>query len=169
MQVHSYIYYEPKNFKEAMQSNECDLWKEATDKEIFAHRKNNTWTLVPLPPGHECIPSGWNFKIKTDKNGQSKRRKARFFSQGYKQVKGIDYQESFAPIVRYDSLPVVVVIAASKDLEFFQLDVKTAFLHSEIDEEIYTSQPEGYIAIKHEYNVCRLNKSLYGIKQASRL
>ena len=169
LHAQTFIYYEPKCFQEAMESPESDLWKRATDEEIQSHYKNNTWTVVPLPPGRVCIPSGWNFKIKTDKDGQPKRRKARFFAKGYRQIKGIDFQESFAPVVRYDSLRVVIATAASQNLELIQLDVKTAFLNGEIDEEIYISQPQGYIIQGREEEVCKLNKALYGIRQASRI
>ena len=124
---------------------------------------------MPLPPGRICISSGWNFKIKTGKDGLPKRRNARFFAKGYRQVKGIDYQESFAPVVRYDSLRVLIAIAAKHDLELFQLEVKTAFHYGEVDEEIYISQPEGYVTAGREHEVCRLNKSIYGIRQASRI
>lgn len=169
LQAQIFVYYEPKCFKEAMDSAEGHLWKVATDEEIKSHYKNNTWTVVPLPPGRTCIPSGWNFKIKTGKDGQPKRRKARFFAKGYRQIKGIDFQESFAPAVRYDSLRVVLAIAASRNLNLFQLDVKTAFLNGEVDEEIYIAQPQGYTIPGREDEVCRLNKAIYGIKQASRI
>ena len=169
MQAFNFIFHEPKSFKEAMASNEAQLWKTAADEEISSHSLNNTWTLVRLPPGRECIPSGWNFKLKVDKKGVPYRRKARFFAKGYRQIQGIDYQESFAPVVRYDSLRVIIAIAAERDLELYQLDVKTAFLNGIIDEEIYIAQPEGYIEQGREDEVCRLNKSIYGICQASRI
>ena len=111
------------------------LWKAAADEEIASHHTNNTWTVTPLPPGKDCIPSGWNFKFKTNKHGAPYRRKARFFAKGYRQVQGIDYQESFAPVVRYDSLRTIIAIAAERDLELIQLDVKSAFLNRIIDEE----------------------------------
>jgi hypothetical protein len=98
-----------------------------------------------MPPGRVCILIGWNVKIKTGKDGLPKRRKARFFEKGYRQTKGIDYQENFAPVVRYDSLRVLIAIAASRNLELAQLDVKTAFLNGKVEEEIFFSQPERYI------------------------
>jgi hypothetical protein len=124
---------------------------------------------VPLPPGRTCIPSGWNFKLKTDKLGLPCRRKVRFFAQGYRQVKGIDYQESFAPVVRCDSLRVILAIAAARDLELIKLDVTTAFINGLIDEVVFIAQPEGYVVPGHELDVCRLNKGIYGICQASRI
>ena len=110
------------------------------------------------------------FKLKTAKLGLPCRRKARFFAKGYRQVKGVDYQESFAPVVRYDSLRVIIAIAAARDLELIQLDVTTAFiafLNGLIDEVVFIAQPEGYIVLESE--VCRLSKSIYGICQASRI
>ena len=118
-----------------------------------------------MPPGRVCIPSGWNFKIETEKAGLPKGRKARFFAKGYRQTKGIDYQETFASVVRYDSLRVLIAIAASHNLELAQLDVKTAFLNGEVEEEIFISQPEGYIVAGREKEVCRLNKSIYAVSK----
>lgn len=115
------------------------------------------------------LPSGWNFKVKTDKLGLPCRRKARFFAKGYRQVKGIDCQESFAPVVRYDSLRVIIAITAARNLEIIQLDVTTAFLNGLIDELVYIAQPEGYVVPGRELEVCRLNKGIYGICQASRI
>lgn len=163
------LFYEPKSFAEAMSGAEGDLWRPAADHEMAAHIKNQTWTLVPLPPGRTCIPSGWDFKLKTDKLGLPCRQKARFFAKGYRQVKGVDYQESFAPVVRYDSLRVILAIAAARDLELIQLDVTTAFLNGLIDEVVYIAQPEGYVVPGRELDVCRLNKGIYGICQASRI
>jgi hypothetical protein len=142
-----------------------DLWHPAADYEMAAHIKKKT--LVPLPPGRTCIPSGWVFKLKTDKLGLPCRRKARFFVKGYRQVKGVDYQESFASVVRYDSLRVIFAIAAVRDLELIQLDV--TFPNGLIDEEVFIAQPEDYVVPGHELDVCRLNKGIYGICQASRI
>ena len=163
------LFLEPKNFKDAMTGPEAPLWKPVADEEIASHYKNDTWTLAPLPAGAICIPSGWDFRVKTDKLGQPSRRKARFFLQGYAQVKGLDYLDSFAPVVRLDSFRVIIAIAAGRDLEIIQIDVKTAFLNGRVDEEIYIAQPEGYIVPGHETDVCRLNKSIYGICQAGRI
>ena len=163
------LYYEPSTFQEAMDGPEGELWKLAADAEMAAHVKNSTWTLVPLPPGRVCIPSGWAFTLKTDRLGLPCRRKARFFAKGYRQVQGVDYQESFAPVVRYDSLRVILALTAARDLELIQLDVTTAFLNGVIDELVFIAQPEGYVVPGREREVCRLNKGIYGICQASRI
>ena len=144
-------------------------WKNVADDEINSHAKNNTWTLTPLPPNRVCIPSGWDFKVKTDRFGHLLRRKARFFAKGYRQEKGVDYLESFAPVVRYDSLRLILAIAAVRDLEIVLLDATTAFLNGEVEDEIYIAQPEGYVVVGRETDVCRLNKGIYGICQASRI
>ena len=86
-----------------MKGPEAPLWKPVADDEISSHYKNDTWTLVPSSPGAICIPSGWDFKVKTDRLGHPSRRKARFFAKGYNQIKGLDYLDSFAPVVRLDS------------------------------------------------------------------
>ena len=163
------FFLEPKNYKEAMNGPEAPLWKPVADDEISSHYKNDTWTLVPSSPGAICIPSGWDFKVKTDRLGHPSRRKARFFAKGYNQIKGLDYLDSFAPVVRLDSFRAIIAIAAGRDLEIILLDVKTAFLNGRVDEEIYIAQPEGYIVPGHETDVCRLNKSIYGICQAGRI
>jgi hypothetical protein len=165
----SSLYYEPQTYKEAMGGAESALWKLATDREIAAHLKNQTWTLTTLPNGRICIPSGWDFKVKTDKLGLPCRRKARFFAKGYRQVQGIDYQESFSPVVRYDSLRIIIAITAARNLELIQLDVTTAFLNGLIDELVFIAQPEGYVIPGREQEVCRLNKGIYGLCQASRI
>ncbi len=159
------LFYEPQIFNEAMSGAEGDLWRSAANHEMAAQ----TWNLVPLPPGRTSIPSYWDFKFKTGKLGLPCRRKARFFAKGYRQVKGVDYLDSFAPVVRYDSIHVVLAIAAARDLELIQLDVTTAFLNGLIDEVVYIAQPEGYVFTGREHEVCRLNKGIYGIFQASRI
>lgn len=139
------LFLEPKNFKEAMNGPEASLWKPVADDEISSHYKNGTWTLVPLSAGAVCIPSGWDFKDKTNKLGHPSRRKARFFAKDYAQIKGLDYLDSFAPVLRLDSFRVIIAIAAGRDLEIIQLGVKTTFLNGLVEEEIYIAQPEGYI------------------------
>jgi hypothetical protein len=163
------LFYEPRSFKDAMDGPDSIHWKKVADDEIFSHAKNNTWTLTPLPSHHVCIPSGWDFKVKTDQFGHLLRRKARFFAKGYRQEKGVDYLESFAPVVRYDSLRLILAIAAVRDLEIVLLDATTAFLNGVVEDEIYIAQPEGYVVVGRESDVCRLNKGIYGICQASRI
>jgi hypothetical protein len=163
------LFYEPRSFKDAMDGPDSIHWKKVADDEIFSHAKNNTWNLTPLSSHQICIPSGWDFKVKTDQFGHLLRRKARFFAKGYRQEKGVDYLELFAPVVRYDSLRLILAIAAVRDLEIVLLDATTAFLNGVVEDEIYIAQPEGYVVVGLESDVCRLNKGIYGICQASRI
>lgn len=152
-----------------MISPDAHLWKLAIQDEYESLIKNRTWSISDLPKGRTPIKSRWVFKIKPGVNGSTPRYKARLVAKGFSQRMGIDYSETFSPVVKYDTLRVILSFVAALDLEVSQLDVKTAFLHGELDEEIYLQQPQGYIEPGKENLVCRLHKSLYGLKQASRV
>ena len=108
------------------------------------------------------------FKKKTRDDGTIERYKARLVAQGFSQQPGLDYEETFCPVIRYESLRSLIAIAAQKDLQLHQLDVTTAFLNGQLEEEIFMKQPEGYVIKGKEHMVCRLKKSIYGLKQSSR-
>lgn len=156
---------DPQSLQEALNSDKADEWKKAMEAEYQSLIQNNTWTTVNLPEGKSVIPCRWVFKTKLDVNGSVTRYKARLVIKGYKQVKGIDYNEVYAPVVRYTSIRYLIGLAAKYRLKIHQMDAVTAFLQGEIDEELYMSLPPGY---EDENKVCRLNKSIYGLKQASR-
>lgn len=156
---------DPQNHQEALNSEKATEWKRAMDQEYQSLIKNNTWTLVDLPEGKSVIPSRWVYKTKIDGNGSISCYKARLVIKGFKQIKGIDYNEVFAPVVRYTSIRYLIGLAAKYGLKIHQMDAVTAFLQGDIDEEIYMSFPPGY---ENENKVCKLNKSIYGLKQASR-
>ena len=103
-----------------------------------------------------------------DSEGNATRFKARLVAKGFSQREGIDYEETYAPVVRYESIRTALAVAAARDLEIIQLDVKTAFLHGDLSEEIYMDQPKGFVLPDRASDVCRLKKTLYGLKQASR-
>lgn len=147
-----------------MESKDSSLWKLAIADEYDSLIKNNTWTLTLLPPGRVAIKSRWLFKTKTGAEGTAPRYKARLVAKGYSQRSGIDYGETYAPVAKHDTLRVILSIVAAYDLEMIQLDIKTAFLYGELNEEIYLQQPEGYVAADKENQVCHLHKSLYGLK-----
>lgn len=126
---------------------------------------NNTWSLVDLPGEKKAIPCKWVFKRKSDHTSKITRYKARLVIKGYKQKQGIDYNEIYAPVVRYTSARYLIGIAAKYNLEINQMDAVTAFLHGHIDEDIYISQPPTF---DRGEKVCHLNKAIYGLKQASR-
>jgi hypothetical protein len=160
---------DPSTFQEAIESSEKDKWMEAMVEENEFLSKNKTWELTELPKGKKPIGCKWVFKKKeavSEKEGE--RFKARLVAKGYSQRHGIDYDEVFSPVVRHTSIRAVLALVADQDLELEQLDVKTAFLHGNLEEEIFMEQPEGFKQPGTENLVCRLKKSLYGLKQSPR-
>lgn len=162
----------PATYQEAVGGEDATQWAIAIEEELRAHKENRTWSVVPRTPSMKTIDSKWVFKIKTDPEKTSKHFKARLCARGFMQRHGIDYNETFAP-VRYDSLRVLLAIATQDDLELMQFDVRTAFLYGEIDEDIYMEVPEGLIvgedsAEEEARVVCKLEKSIYGLKQSPR-
>ena len=137
--------------------------------EIDSHIRNHTWDLVPPLSGRKPIASKWVFRLKLNADGSVNYYKARHVAKGFTQQEGIDYEETFAPVARFTSLRVIISITVMEDLELHLMDVDTAFLYGELKEEIYITQPEGFIHPDYPTYVCRLNKSLYGLKQARRV
>jgi len=156
---------DPITFAEAVKS---EKWRKAMDQEIQAIEKNDTWDLTVLPSGGKTIGVKWVFKTKFNEHGEVDKYKARLVAKGYCQQHGIDYAEVFAPVARLDTIRIVISIAAQKSWVIYQLDVKSAFLHGEITEEVFVEQPPGYEQKGHEAKVYRLKKALYGLKQAPR-
>jgi len=138
------------------------------DQEIQAIENNDTWDLTVLPSGGKTIGVKWVFKTKFNENGEVVKYKARLVAKGYCQQHGIDYAEVFAPVARLDTIRIVISIVAQKSWVVCQLDVKSAFLHGEITEEVFVEQPPGYEQKGQEAKVYRLKKALYGLKQAPR-
>ncbi|GJZ97609.1 retrovirus-related pol polyprotein from transposon TNT 1-94 [Tanacetum coccineum] len=159
---------EPSTLQEALNNPDASFWKEAMQEEIEALHKNKTWELVPLPGGRKPIGNKWVYKIKRNGDDQVERYRARLVVKGYAQKEGIDFNEIFSPVVRMTTVRVVLAMCATYDLHLEQLDVKTAFLHGNLEEEIYMLQPEGFKQKGKENLVCRLKKFLYGLKQAPR-
>ena len=129
---------------------------------------NDTWDLVPLPKGKNKVGSHWVFTLKHNCDGSIERYKARLVAQGYSQSEGADYQEVFSPVVHYSTIRSLLAVANIYDWEIHQMDVKTAFLQGDLEEEIYMRQPDGYIDNDKPNHVCKLKKSIYGLKQATR-
>ena len=127
---------------------------------------NNVWTLVDPPEGIKPIRCKWIFKRKRGADGQVDTYKARLVAKGYRQHYGIDYDEMFSPMAMLKSIRIMAAMAAHLDYEIWQMNVKTAFLNGELDEEVYMIQPEGFTSTD-ESKVCRLQRSIYGLKQAS--
>uniref|UniRef100_A0A1J3K4I8 Retrovirus-related Pol polyprotein from transposon TNT 1-94 n=2 Tax=Noccaea caerulescens TaxID=107243 RepID=A0A1J3K4I8_NOCCA len=159
---------DPVSYSQAMKDVNCDKWIDASKDEIDSMVKNGVWDIVPLPEGHKAVGCKWIFKTKLDCNGNVERYKARLVAKGFNQKEGIDYCETFSPVSRKDSLRIILALVAQYDLELHQMDVKTAFLNGDLEEEVYMRQPEGFIIEGQEDMVCKLKKSIYGLKQASR-
>uniref|UniRef100_A0A6N2KNP9 Integrase catalytic domain-containing protein n=1 Tax=Salix viminalis TaxID=40686 RepID=A0A6N2KNP9_SALVM len=163
-QVHLAV-KEPRGFKSAVKN---PAWLLAMDAEIAALQHNNTWRLVPRPADHNVVGCRWIFKTKLNADGSIERHKARLVAQGFSQKPGIDFEETFSPVVRPASVRIILSLAAMHRWPLRQLDVKNAFLHGFLSEEVYMEQPPGYIDPQFPTHVCRLQRALYGLKQAPR-
>ena len=159
---------DPFNFHQAMQSSNSQRWIEAKNEEYKSMQDNKVWELVPLPEGVKPIDCKWIFKTKRDANGNVERYKARLVAKGYTQKEGIDFKETFSPVSTKDSFRIIMALVAHFDLELHQMDVKTTFLNGDIDETIYMVQPKNFESGDPKKMVCKLTKSIYGLKQASR-
>ena len=156
----------PTTIREAYSSPDADLWKEAVRSEMDSIMSNGTWEVVDRPYGCQPIGCKWIFKKKLRPDGTIERYKARLVAKGYTQKEGEDFFDTYSPVARLTTIRTLIAVAASYGLIIHQMDVKTAFLNGELEEEIYMDQPEGFIADGQENKVCRLLKSLYGLKQA---
>jgi hypothetical protein len=159
----------PKGYDEAIQSPEKELWKQAMVEELTSIFAHEVFEFAVLPPGRKAIGPRWVFDLRRDEKGNIVRYKARLTGQGFRQREGIDYSETFAPTVRLDTVRIVLALACYYDLELRQLDIKTAFLHGILpeDEVVYMRVPQG-VEAPAPGMVCKLKKTLYGLKQASR-
>ena len=137
-------------------------------EEINSLKESKTWELVRLPDGRKAIQCKWVFKTKYLPTGSIDKFKARLVAKGYTQKAGIDYSETFSPVVKFETVRIVMAISATDDLEIIQFDIKTAFLNGDIAELLYMEQPECFVDPAHPDYVCLLRKALYGLKQASR-
>lgn len=141
-------------------------WKEAVQNELNNHETNGTWTLTNLPPGRKAITAKWVLHIKRKADGSIDKYKARLVARGFSQREGIDYQETFSPVVRTATIRILLAIAQHRGWNVYQMDVTAAFLNGVVDEDIYMIQPPG--CEDGTRRVCKLNKAIYGLKQASR-
>ncbi|GKB49275.1 zinc finger, CCHC-type containing protein [Tanacetum coccineum] len=140
--------------------------KEAINDEMDSIMGNNTWVLADLPPGCKPLGCKWIFKRKLKVDGTIEKFKARLVIQGFKQKSGIDYFDTYAPVARISTIRLLIAMTSIHNLIIHQMDVKTAFLNGDLDEEVYMNQPQGFIMPGNENKVCKLIKSLYGLKQA---
>jgi hypothetical protein len=156
----------PKTIEEAYSSPDADLWKEAVQSEMDSIMSNGTWEVVDRPYGCKPVGCEWVFKKKLRPDGTIEKYKARLVAKGYTQKEGEDYFDTYSPVARLTTIRVLLSLVGSHGLFVHQMDVKTAFLNGELEEEIYMDHPDGFIAKGQEGKVCKLLKSLYGLKQA---
>ncbi|KAK8680511.1 hypothetical protein V6N13_109454 [Hibiscus sabdariffa] len=159
---------EPKTYQEAVSSPNSEKWLEAMRSEMDSMSDNQVWTLVEPPEGIKPIGCKWVFKKKTDMDGNVQTYKGRLVAKGYRQIHGIDYDETFSPVAMFKSMRILLAIAAFHDYEIWQMDVKTAFLNGKLEEDVYMTQPEGFVTPENAGKVCKLQRSIYGLKKSSR-
>ncbi|GJX37724.1 retrovirus-related pol polyprotein from transposon TNT 1-94 [Tanacetum coccineum] len=143
-------------------------WFEAIQNEIHEFDRLEVWVLVPKPIGVMIIALKWIYKVKLDEYGDVLKNKAWLVAKGCRQEEGIDFEESFAPIARIEAIRIFIANAATKKMIIYQMDVKTAFLNGDLQEEVFFGQPEGFEDLDNPTHVYRLKKALYRLKQAPR-
>ncbi|XP_073507724.1 alpha-1,3-mannosyl-glycoprotein 4-beta-N-acetylglucosaminyltransferase C isoform X1 [Phyllobates terribilis] len=162
--------YEPTSWENISKppEEEANKWIEATETEIKSMHDSNTWTLTDLPEGRKAIGYKWIFKVKYQTDGTAERYRARLIAKEYSQKYGEDYDETFAPVVKHTTIRTLLTVAAMKQMELRHLDVNTAFLNGDLAEDIYMEQPPGLKDERNPNKVCKLQKSIYGLKQAAK-
>ena len=159
---------DPLNMCEAMRLEDASKCEAAMQEEYDSLMANGTWELAPLPKNRKSVGCKWVFRTKKDASGGVVRHKARLVAKGYSQVEGVDFLETFAPVAKFNTIRCILALGAALDLEIHQMNVKTAFLNGESEEDIYMHQPQGFEVKDSEHLVCKLKKSLYGLKQSPR-
>ena len=161
-------YQAPRTYSEASESLDRDKWIEAMKKEMTSLEANDVYDLVELPKHRKVIGSKWVYKRKLKADGSVERYKSRLVAQGFSQKAGQDYDETFSPVIRFECIRSIVALAVQNKMFLHQMDVTSAFLNGDLEEEVYIKQPEGFVKKGQEHLVCRLKRSLYGLKQAPR-
>ena len=166
----NHIPNEPNTFKQAMTSPDAHLWQIAVNEEYGSLIANGTWELVDLPPDRKPVDCKWVFKIKCNSLGEVDRYKARLVAKGFTQKYGVDYHETYSPVAGLPTIRLLLAAAVQKGFFIDQYDVKTAYLNGSMppEEVVYMHQPEGFVVAGQEHKVCKLVKSLYGLKQSGR-
>jgi hypothetical protein len=159
---------DPTSYEEAMRSPHSSKWREDIEDEMRSMSVNQVWKLEETPKRAKTIGCKWVYKIKCDSKGNIDRFKSRLVAKGFTQREGIDYNETFSPVSSKDSFRIIMALEAHYDLELHQINVKTDFLNGDLYENIYMTQPKGFVVDRKENLGCHLTKSIYGLKQASR-
>lgn len=161
--------FEPRTYRQAMGGRDSEKWEESMADEFNSLLENNTWELTDRPKDREVLTGRWVYKHKRGQSGEIVRYKSRYVVRGFEQREGLDYNETFASVVKPMSYKLLFALAAAYDLEIEQMDVKTAFLYGEMDVDIYLEQAEGFRSKERPDQVYKLRKALYGLKQAPRV
>ena len=158
---------EPRSYREAVDPNNPNSpeWIAAINAELDSLQEHGTWEYVPRPKDKPIVSCKWVWHVKVKSNGSVERFKARLVARGFTQTHGVDYNETFAPVTRLDTLRLLTAMAVQRDWEFRHLNVKTAYLHGDLEEEVYMAVPQGLEDVPEDY-VLKLKKALYGLKQA---
>jgi len=156
---------EPQNYKEAADQ---EVWRKAMNEEIRSIEKNQTWELVNLPERKDAIGLKWIFKMEYNEDESIQNYKTRVVTKGYSQQRGVDFNETFAPVAQMETIRIVLAFATQLEIKVYQLDIKSAFLNGELEEVVHVHQPKGYFVKGQEEKVYRLQKTLHGLKQAPR-
>ena len=159
---------DPETVEKALRSSDRQKWIQAMNEERDSLVENGTWIPTKLPAGKKTLDTKWVFRIKRDSSGNIQRYKARLVVRGCGQIEGIDYSETYSPVVRYTSIRFLCALATKYDLDMDQMDVKAAYLHGDIEEDIYVEPPEELRSPEDEGQVWKLQKSMYGLKQSGR-
>ena len=161
------VEHDPETFPQAISSKELDLWYNVMKDEMDYMASNQVWYLIKLPYVVKTVGYKWVFKTKKDSHENIERHKERLVAKEFTQREGIDYTKTFSLVSGKDSLRVIMTLVAHFYLKLQQVGVKMTFLNSELEEEVYMKQPDGFSSNAGDHLVCKLNKSIYGLKQAS--
>lgn len=159
---------DPVTVTEALDGPEKDQWRAAMVQEYESFIENDAWQVVDAPEGANIVECKWVFKRKINSDN-SVRHRARLVAKGFSQKLGIDYEETYSPVVRHSTLRLLIALAVNLDLKIYHYDVMTAFLHGSLNEVIFMKQPEGFKLVGSDNKVCKLNRAIYGLKQSSRV
>ena len=154
---------EPKSYIEAINSQEKELWLDSMKRELRTLQNNNTWTLIDLPKDQKAISTRWVYKIKQN-DDKSINYKSRFVARGFEQLYGLNYEETFASVIKQMSFKTIFALAALNDWFIYKIDMNSAFTQGYLAENVYINQPEGFIDKDYPNKVLKLNKALYGLK-----
>ncbi|KAI0505062.1 hypothetical protein KFK09_016019 [Dendrobium nobile] len=150
------------------QASKLPSWRAAMSDEFHALQRQGTWSLVPAPSTNSILGCKWTYRLKRDATGSITQHKARLVAQGFNQQQGLDYHETFSPVAKLPTIRILLTIATQRHWSLLQLDVTNAFLHGDLEEDVYMSQPQGFVDSQFPTHVCKLHKSIYGLKQSPR-